>query len=88
MSRHGTRNTGTKDMIKMKTELPLIFRNTKGNHKAGRGSLCDDDIKNLEDWEFLANVTEDKFLVTEGFHELKGLGKCFQKRFIFFKTAT
>lgn len=68
-------------MIKMKEKLPLIFRDIKVNHEAGRGSLCEDDIKNLEDWEFHANVTEDKFLVTEGFIELKGLGKRFQKRF-------
>jgi multiple inositol-polyphosphate phosphatase/2,3-bisphosphoglycerate 3-phosphatase len=81
MSRHGTRNTGTKDMIKMKDKLPLIFRDIKLNHEAGRGSLCEDDIKNLKDWEFLANVTEDKFLVGEGFLELKGLGKRFNNRF-------
>ncbi|XP_032795585.1 multiple inositol polyphosphate phosphatase 1 [Daphnia magna] len=81
MSRHGTRNTGTKDMIKMKEKLPLIFKDIKLNHKEGRGSLCEDDINNLEDWEFIANVTEDKFLVREGFLELKGLGRRFQKRF-------
>lgn len=81
MSRHGTRNTGTKDMIKMKERLPLIFKDINLNHKAGRGSLCEDDIKNLEEWEFHANITEDKFLVSEGFLELKGLGKRFRKRF-------
>lgn len=65
----------------MKEKLPLIFKDIKLNHKEGRGSLCEDDINNLEDWEFIANVTEDKFLVREGFLELKGLGRRFQKRF-------
>lgn len=43
--------------------------------------MCPDDIENLEDWKFIANITEDKYLVDEGFRELKGLGGRFQSRF-------
>lgn len=81
LSRHGTRNPGTKDMKKLQEKLPLIFKNIKYNFKEGRGSLCDDDISELGDWRFIANVTEDKYLVDEGVRELKGLGYRFHKRF-------
>lgn len=81
LSRHGTRNPGTKDMKKLQEKLPLIFKQIKSNMKEGRGSLCEDDIIDLEAWKFIANVTEDKYLVDEGVRELKGLGYRFQKRF-------
>lgn len=68
-------------MMKLKERLPHILRDIKFNHKARRGSLCKDDIANLEDWKFQANVTEDKYLVREGVLELKGLGSRFQRRF-------
>ena len=81
LSRHGTRNPGTKDMKKLNETLPEILRKIKFNHKAKLGRLCEEDIANLDVWEFRANITEDKHLVTEGFRELKGLGFRFQKRF-------
>lgn len=43
--------------------------------------MCSDDVEELEDWKFIANITEDKYLVDEGVRELKGLGKRFQARF-------
>lgn len=81
MSRHGTRNPGTEDMMELRDKLPLMRTNILKNHKDGRGGLCNDDLENLEDWEFRANVTEDKFLVNEGYKELKDLGDRFQERF-------
>ena len=81
MSRHGTRNPGTKDMKKLKKELPNFVKEIKFNFKAGKATLCEEDVLNLEEWKFLSNVNEDKFLVKEGFFELKGIGYRFQKRF-------
>lgn len=43
--------------------------------------MCKEDVAELEDWKFLANVKDDKYLVDEGFRELKGLGSRYQKRF-------
>lgn len=65
----------------MKDKLPVLRDAILKNHKEKRGSLCEDDLENLEDWEFRANVTEDKFLVKEGHEELKNLGDRFQERF-------
>lgn len=81
LSRHGTRNPGTKDMNKMNSILPIFRDNILLNHKAGRGSLCKDDLNNLEKWKFRANLTDDKFLVREGYKELAGLGNRYQDRF-------
>ena len=81
MSRHGTRNPGTEDMMELEEKLPLIRTQIINNHNEGRGTLCEDDLDNLAEWKFLANVTEDKFLVKEGYKELKGLGDRFQDRF-------
>lgn len=81
LSRHGTRNPGTKEMTQLKTELPNLREIIIKNHKEGRGELCEDDLDNLEEWEFRANVEDDKFLVKEGYKELKGLGERFQERF-------
>ncbi len=80
LSRHGTRNPGTEDMITLQSLLPLIRNDVISNHKAGRGSLCKKDIKNFEEWTFRANVTDDKFLTREGYKELKGIGDRFQNR--------
>ncbi|KAK4014322.1 hypothetical protein OUZ56_026848 [Daphnia magna] len=80
-ARHGSRNPTTKDMIKLKSVLPLIQREIVSNYKAGRGSLCKDDIKNLEKWKFHADVDDGELLVKEGFKELKGIGDRFQHRF-------
>lgn len=81
LARHGSRNPTTKDMIKLKSVLPLIQREIVSNYKAGRGSLCKDDIKNLEKWKFHADVDDGELLVKEGFKELKGIGDRFQHRF-------
>ena len=51
------------------------------NHKEGRGNLCEDDLDNLDDWKFRANVDENKFLVKEGYKELEELGERYQERF-------
>ena len=72
LSRHGTRNPGTDDMLTLQSALPLIINDVILNHKAGRGSLCKKDLKNFEEWVFRANTTEDKFLTREGYKELKG----------------
>jgi len=81
LSRHGTRTPGTKDMIILKNELPIVRQAILKNHKEGRGQLCEDDLDNLSDWEFRANVSENKFLVKEGYKELKGIGERYQERF-------
>ena len=81
MSRHGTRNPGTEDMMELETKLQSLRKQIVNNHNEGRGSLCEDDLDNLSEWKFLANVTEDKFLVKEGYKELQGLGDRFQDRF-------
>ena len=88
LARHGTRNPGTEDMQELEKALPLIRKMIVDNHSQGLGSLCVDDIDNLLDWRFRANVTEDKFLVKEGYKELEGLGDRFQDRFPGLLTKT
>lgn len=68
-------------MVQLQSLLPLVRNDIISNHKAGRGMLCKDDIENLEKWTFLANITDDKFLVKEGFKELEDIGDRFQDRF-------
>ena len=68
-------------MIILKNELPIVRQAILKNHKEGRGQLCEDDLDNLSDWEFRANVSENKFLVKEGYKELKGIGERYQERF-------
>ena len=68
-------------MTQMRDQLPLKVKEILNNHKEKRGTLCEDDLENLEDWKFIANVTEDKFLVKEGYEELKDLGDRYQERF-------
>lgn len=68
-------------MLTLKSILPLIQNEIISNHKAGKGSLCKDDIENLEKWIFRANVNDDEFLVKEGFKELEDIADRYQDRF-------
>lgn len=68
-------------MIELQSALPLLRNEIVQNFKAGKGHLCKDDIENLEKWTLIANITEDKFLVKEGYEELEDLGDRFQDRF-------
>jgi multiple inositol-polyphosphate phosphatase/2,3-bisphosphoglycerate 3-phosphatase len=81
LSRHGSRNPSTEEMLTLKSILPLIQNEIISNHKAGKGSLCKDDIENLEKWIFRANVNDDEFLVKEGFKELEDIADRYQDRF-------
>lgn len=81
LSRHGTRNPGTEDMVKLKNELPILRQAINENHKEGRGNLCLDDLDNLNDWKFHTNTSESKYLVREGYKELNGIGERYQDRF-------
>lgn len=65
----------------LKNELPILRQAIIKNHKEGRGQLCEDDLDNLNDWKFHANVSENKYLVKEGYKELKGIGERYQERF-------
>lgn len=75
LSRHGSRNPSTEEMLTLKSILPLIQNEIISNHKAGKGSLCKDDIENLEKWIFRANVND------EGFKELEDIADRYQDRF-------
>ena len=68
-------------MLTLRSVLPLIQNQIISNYKAGKGSLCKDDIENLEKWIFQANVNDDEFLVKEGFKELEDIGERYQDRF-------
>ena len=68
-------------MMTLKSILPLIQNEIISNYKAGKGSLCKDDVENLEKWVFRANVNDDEFLVKEGFKELEDIGDRYQDRF-------
>jgi hypothetical protein len=81
LSRHGSRNPSTGEMMTLKSILPLIQNEIISNYKAGKGSLCKDDVENLEKWVFRANVSDDEYLVKEGFKELEDIGDRYQDRF-------
>lgn len=82
LSRHGTRNPGTKEMEKMQSELPKLRDSILLNHYEGnKGSLCQDDLDNLKDWKFSANVDDNKFLVREGQKEMLSLAHRYRSRF-------
>lgn len=68
-------------MKKMRSMLPEIREKILLNHKEKRGSLCQDDLENLKEWKFSANVADDKYLVREGHKELLSLAHRYQRRF-------
>jgi len=80
LARHGTRYPSAMAMGPMRKQLPKIRDQVVGNHKVGRGDLCDRDLNNLVEWKF--NLTsDDELLLTEsGMEEMKGLGKRWRKR--------
>ena len=67
--------------MELKNNLPIIRSAIIKNHQEGRGALCADDLDNLSGWKFRANVTKDKYLVKEGYKELKSIGERYQERF-------
>lgn len=65
----------------MRDELPVIQKHILANHESSRGSLCQDDLENLKEWKFSANIKHDKFLVREGHKEMLSLAHRLRESF-------
>jgi len=65
-------------MLTLRSVLPWIQNQIISNYKARKGSLFKDDLEDLENLIFQANVNDGKFLVKEGFRELEDIGERYQ----------
>ena len=95
LARHGTRNPSSAAISSMQRLLPKIRDQIIGNYQqgdnamslrnvecndSGRGSLCDQDILNLEMWNFTLTEDDDSLLTESGEDEMSGLGGRWRNR--------
>ena len=73
--RHGTRFPSSQAMGPMRNLLPKIQQQVVGNHLAGRGHLCPEDLARIKGWRFRVAPQEDKRLTKSGEEEMLGLGR-------------
>ena len=78
--RHGTRFPSSQAMGPMRNLLPKIQQQVVGNHLAGRGHLCPEDLARLKAWRFRVSPQEDKRLTKSGEEEMLGLGRRWANR--------
>ncbi|XP_063238428.1 multiple inositol polyphosphate phosphatase 1 [Bacillus rossius redtenbacheri] len=79
--RHGTRYPGSKAIQKMVHSLPLLRNRILAANKAGKGSLCREEVSALERWACGVEEADEKRLAHEGEDEMLELAERFQQRF-------
>ncbi|XP_024947003.1 multiple inositol polyphosphate phosphatase 1 isoform X3 [Cephus cinctus] len=83
LARHGTRYPKKSTITKLHT-LPKLRDQIIYNHEIrGFGNLCDKDLKNLQSWNSIQNLTEDmaQYLTVQGEEDLKLLARRLQTNF-------
>ena len=75
LARHGTRFPSALAIRQMERQLPKIREQIVNNHRGGRGSLCAEDVDNLDSWDFYLTSQDDSLLTETGRKEMLGIGE-------------
>ena len=75
LARHGTRFPSGLAIRQMERQLPKIREQIVNNHRGGRGSLCAEDLDNLDSWDFYLTSQDESLLTESGRREMLGLGQ-------------
>ena len=75
LARHGTRFPSARAIRQMERQLPKIREQIVNNHRGGRGSLCAEDLDNLDSWDFYLTSQDESLLTESGRREMLGLGQ-------------
>ena len=75
LARHGTRFPSALAIRQMERQLPKIREQIVNNHRGGRGSLCAEDLDNLDSWDFYLTSQDESLLTESGRREMLGLGQ-------------
>ena len=80
LARHGTRNPGDDNILKMADELPRLRDEIVTAWQEGRGNMLEKDIIRMIEWSFDLTVEDENILTESGHQEHQQMGSRWRSR--------